>query len=133
MNVYTAISTRKSVRAFQDRDVPEEVVARLLEAARLAWIEKASTKEAKEERARSDFLEPKTEAGVVDFHALRHSFITNLARGGVHPKTAQDLARHSDINLTLGFYTHTLVSERAEALNVLPDYAEPVYRATDAG
>ncbi len=36
MDVYTAISTRKSVRAFQDRDVPEELVLRLLEAARLA-------------------------------------------------------------------------------------------------
>jgi nitroreductase len=36
MDVYTAISTRKSVRAFQDREVPEEVVLRLFEAARLA-------------------------------------------------------------------------------------------------
>ena len=36
MDVYTAISTRKSVRAFQDRDVPEKVISRLLEAARLA-------------------------------------------------------------------------------------------------
>jgi nitroreductase len=36
MDVYTAISTRKSVRAYQDRDVPEQVVARLLGGARLA-------------------------------------------------------------------------------------------------
>ena len=36
MNVYTAISTRKSVRAFQDRDVPEQIITRLLEAVRLA-------------------------------------------------------------------------------------------------
>ena len=36
MDVYEAISTRKSVRQFQEKDVPEEVVTRLLEAARLA-------------------------------------------------------------------------------------------------
>ena len=34
---------------------------------------------------------------VADFHALRHTFITNLAAGGVHPKVAQTLARHSTI------------------------------------
>ena len=36
MDVYTAIATRKSVRAFQGREVPEELLLRLLEAARLA-------------------------------------------------------------------------------------------------
>ena len=36
MNVYEAIAARKSVRAFADRDVSDEVLARLLEAARLA-------------------------------------------------------------------------------------------------
>ena len=36
MDVYTAISTRKSVRAFQDRDVPQEIMARVLAAVRLA-------------------------------------------------------------------------------------------------
>jgi len=62
---------------------------------------------------------------VADFHALRHSFITNLAKGGVHPKVAQDLARHSDINLTLGTYTHTILKDRSEALNTLPDLSIP--------
>jgi len=36
MDVYEAIAARKSVRAFEDKDVPEDVVSRLLEAARLA-------------------------------------------------------------------------------------------------
>jgi len=36
MDVYTAIATRKSVRAFQDSEVPEALSLRLLEAARLA-------------------------------------------------------------------------------------------------
>ncbi len=56
---------------------------------------------------------------VADFHALRHTYITNLARAGIHPKTAMDLARHSDINLTLARYSHTLVADRANALDAL--------------
>ena len=58
---------------------------------------------------------------VLDFHAFRHTFITNLARGGVHPKQAQDLARHSDINLTMSRYSHTVLADRAAALSALPD------------
>jgi nitroreductase len=36
MDLYTAISLRKSVRAFEDREVPEDTLTRLLEGARLA-------------------------------------------------------------------------------------------------
>jgi len=36
VDVYEAIIKRKSVRAFKDKDVPEEMISRLLEAARLA-------------------------------------------------------------------------------------------------
>ncbi|HHI68575.1 MAG TPA: nitroreductase [Planctomycetes bacterium] len=36
MDVYEAIRTRKSVRAYLDKDVPQEVLLRILEAARLA-------------------------------------------------------------------------------------------------
>lgn len=36
MNVYEAIKTRRSVRAYQDKPVPAEVLTRLLNAARLA-------------------------------------------------------------------------------------------------
>lgn len=62
---------------------------------------------------------------VVDFHALRHTFITSLAAAGVHPKTAQMLARHSTITLTMDRYTHTLRGAEAAALASLPDYATP--------
>ncbi|GAB4150037.1 MAG: hypothetical protein Tsb009_24610 [Planctomycetaceae bacterium] len=57
---------------------------------------------------------------VFDFHALRHQFISNLAGAGVHPKTAQLLARHSNITLTMDRYTHTDVAEAATALQHLP-------------
>jgi integrase/recombinase XerD len=58
---------------------------------------------------------------VVDFHALRHTFITALARGGVHPKVAQSLARHSTITLTMDRYSHTVMGELSDALATLPD------------
>jgi site-specific recombinase XerD len=58
---------------------------------------------------------------VADFHSLRHTFISNLARGGVHPKVAQALARHSTITLTMDRYSHTLVGEQSAALAALPD------------
>ncbi|MGC8717790.1 MAG: nitroreductase family protein [bacterium] len=36
MDVYEAIKTRRSVRAYQEKEVPEDVIKRILEAARLA-------------------------------------------------------------------------------------------------
>ena len=61
------------------------------------------------------------EGHVVDFHALRHTYATNLTRSGVHPKIAMDLLDHSDINLTMAYYSHTDVKERAKALIGLPN------------
>jgi hypothetical protein len=58
---------------------------------------------------------------VADFHALRHTFIPNLAAGGVHPKVAQSLARHSTITLTMNRYSHTHAGDEVAALGVLPD------------
>ncbi|MGL4464590.1 MAG: tyrosine-type recombinase/integrase, partial [Planctomycetia bacterium] len=45
-----------------------------------------------------------TDSGVVDFHALRVTFITSLHRAGVPLATAQKLARHSDPKLTSNVY-----------------------------
>ena len=53
---------------------------------------------------------------VVDFHGQRTTFITGLARAGVTPATAQRLARHSDINLTLGTYTRLGMEDLAAAV-----------------
>lgn len=47
---------------------------------------------------------PKT--GVIDFHALRHTYITHLVESGANVKLVQTLARHSTITLTLDRYTH---------------------------
>jgi integrase len=64
-----------------------------------------------------------TADGVLDFHSLRQTMITNLARGGVHPKVAQTLARHSNINLTMNTYTKLGHNESRKGLDVLPRIA----------
>ncbi|WP_285814845.1 tyrosine-type recombinase/integrase [Thomasclavelia cocleata] len=51
------------------------------------------------------------------FHMLRHTFITNLYKNNVDLKTAQKLARHSDIKTTLNVYTHIQDSHKTNALN----------------
>ena len=56
-----------------------------------------------------------------DFHALRHETGTLLAAGGVHPKVAQSIMRHGDINLTMSRYTHTLTGQEAKAVEAMPD------------
>ena len=60
------------------------------------------------------------EGHVCDFHALRHSYITLLAKSGIHPKLAQELARHSDIRLTMNVYTHARLHDMAGAVDGLP-------------
>jgi hypothetical protein len=54
------------------------------------------------------------------FHALRHTFITRLARSGVVPAVAKSLARHSTITLTMDHYTHTLIEDERSAPARLP-------------
>ena len=45
MDVYEAIRTRKSVRSFLDKDVPQEVMTRLLEAVKVSLDGKTVTVE----------------------------------------------------------------------------------------
>jgi len=61
-----------------------------------------------------------TDDGCADVHSLRHTFISNLANGGVHPKLAQQLARHSTITLTMDRYSHVGFLDRNAALESLP-------------
>jgi len=70
-----------------------------LAAARRAWLNETDSDES------SDFLLYKDSDGkYADFHALRHTFITNLCKADVSPKTAQALARYCDISLTMNIY-----------------------------
>ena len=103
-----------------------EMLRKDIEAARTKWIKEAKSEGDRQERERSSFLKEKNDAGhVVDFHALRMTFITNLTRSGVSPKTAQVLARHCDINLTMNTYTMLGVMDQAAAVELLPPIPIP--------
>lgn len=85
------------------------------------WISEVETEEERTERETSDFLKYVDSQGrYADFHALRHTFITNLARADVSPKVAQTLARHSDIRLTMDIYTHVDREQQVSAIESLP-------------
>ena len=71
-------------------------------------------------------IEFETEDGVVDFHALRHTFGTWLARAGVLPQVAQRLMRHSSIDLTMNLYTHLKIADSVQAVELMPDSTSTV-------
>lgn len=62
--------------------------------------------------------------GKVDFHSLRHTTGSLLAASGVHPKIAQSIMRHSDINLTMLRYTHIFRGQESQAVESLPDFSK---------
>ncbi len=94
-----------------------------LGVARSLWIAEATKKKDRREREKSDFLRYQDSQGkFADFHSLRHTFVTNLARANVDPKTAQTLARHSDIRLTMNTYTHVDQDRQAAAIKSLPGF-----------
>jgi len=98
-----------------------------LGAARKKWIEEAKSKAQKRRRREEpDFLAYLDSAGrYADFHSNRHTFITSLERAGVSPRTAQTLARHSDIRLTMGIYTHIELQDQTAAIRALPGPPKP--------
>ena len=62
----------------------------------------------------------KTDKGVADFHAAgRHTHITELLRSGASLTEARELARHSDIRMTMR-YTHIGIDDQAKAVSRLP-------------
>ena len=102
-----------------------EMVETDLKSARKTWINEAKTTAEREAREASDFLKyVDTHGKYADFHGLRHTFISNLCRAGVMPQTAQVLARHSDIKLTMNIYTHVAPEEQAAAIRQLPGLAD---------
>jgi integrase len=70
-------------------------------------------------------VEYETAEGIADFHAVRHSYVTALAKSNAPVKIVQSLARHSTPVLTLGVYTHLGLYDQAPALDALPDLTKP--------
>jgi Phage integrase family len=61
---------------------------------------------------------------VVDFHALRTTYITRLQRAGVSPREAMELARHSDMRLTMKTYTDVAQLPLAATVRGLPSIGD---------
>jgi hypothetical protein len=62
----------------------------------------------------------KTAAGIAAFHtAGRNTHITELLRNGASVPAAKELARHSDVKITMR-YTHLGIQDQANALQHLP-------------
>jgi integrase len=93
--------------------------------ARTVWINEANSDAERAARETSDFLKYVDSQGkYADFHGLRHTFVTNLARANISPKMVQTLARHSDIKLTMSIYTHVAPVEQAAAIKSLPGFGK---------
>ncbi len=65
-------------------------------------------------------IQYETPEGIADFHAAgRHTYITGLLKSGATLPEAKELARHSDVNMTMR-YAHIGLQDRARAVAGLP-------------
>ncbi len=55
------------------------------------------------------------------FHDLRHSAATILLAMGVNIKVVQEILGHSQVNMTLGIYSHVLPGMQEEAMGRMND------------
>ena len=92
-----------------------------LTAACTAWIAAAHDDTERRLRSDSDFLRSRNAAGaVLDFHSLRHAFISAVVNSGASVKVAQELARHGSPSLTIGRYSHVRRQDLRGALEAIP-------------
>ncbi len=71
-------------------------------------------------------------------HNLRHSLASLLVRIRTDPKTVQTLLRHSDVKLTLQFYSHAVSQDHMAAAGemlfaILPHAADQSGLRADSG
>jgi integrase len=106
-----------------------------LRLSRARWIKETHDPTERRARRAMSFLSVEDESGrVVDFHALRTTYITMLVKGGAPVKVAQELARHCDPRLTMNVYTKLGIHDLADALDALPGDTpqEPIGQASRA-
>jgi len=60
----------------------------------------------------------------MDYHALRTTFVTRLSINKVHPRLAMELARHSDLKLTMKNYTDAGQLPLREVMDALPGFGD---------
>ncbi|MGV8905806.1 MAG: tyrosine-type recombinase/integrase [Acetobacterium sp.] len=64
--------------------------------------------------------------GITDktFHDLRHTYATRLFELGEPAKTVQELLGHSNVNITLGTYTHVLEKQKTKTATLIDSLYE---------
>src|SRR5262249_272838 len=88
-------------------------------------------KRQREPMAQGAFLAYRDAQGrVIDFHALRHTYISRVVRSGASAKAAQTLARHSTVQLTVGRYAHANLYDLMTTVEALPPLA-PAWTASE--
>lgn len=97
--------TVAELRRFKGRGKPEGPIFSFI----------PSTKRLKKDLAAAD-VDFETPDGVADFHALRVTYATMLARAGVSLVQAQKLMRHSDPKLTANIYTRLQLDDAHAAV-----------------
>lgn len=63
----------------------------------------------------------KYELPKITFHELRHTCATLLNSEGVDPITIKERLGHSNVNITLDIYTHSLESSKKASVNIFND------------
>jgi integrase len=77
-------------------------------------------------------VDPTDASGRVrDFHALRHTFVSNVVRAGATVKEAQALARHATPDLTFRVYSHVQRHDLARVLANVPAIGAPKTSTTE--
>ena len=69
----------------------------------------------------------------IRIHDLRHTFVSRLIEAGADPRTAADLAGHSDPRMTLSVYTHSRAEQRKAALLASAGQVLPESRSRQEG
>lgn len=84
--------------------------------------------------SRTEYIEPRTmenhfkkvlqEINIkeVKFHAIRHTFATNMIESGCDPKTLSELLGHADVQLTLKTYVHSSYELKQKSIENMPVY-----------
>jgi integrase len=91
-----------------------------LQTARRYWLRTGKSKAERKAMYEERTLAAVDAGGhVLDFHALRHTYVSWLVASGASVKVCQTLARHSTPVLTLNVYTHLSLADHRSAVEAL--------------
>ena len=117
-SVITIVDPRliEDVRLHVSKKTPAAPIFRFPRVSMAKWLKKDLTRAG---------IKYQTEDGFVDFHALRHTFCTNVVETGADVGTAQSLMRHGSPTMTLKYF-HARDAKKRAALANLPSLEHDV-------